>query len=711
MQIIQGIREKGAAVVIGVIALSLIGFILMDAKQGNSSSLFGGSSSNSVAKVNGSNISQEEFLDKVNIQEDQEKQQNQQPLTATRQNQIKDQIWNQLVALKVFYAEADKLGIKCTGKELDAVFFSTDQMNPFLQGQGFMDKTTGQLDVNAVAAKIRELKKTKNPEEKKFFENSIETIKQGSIVNKYNGLLSAGAYYPTWMQEQDSADNKTFASISYVAIPYAVVPDSTITVSDKEIEEYVSKHKKQFKQEEGRTISYLTFSQLPSAADSAGVKAELERIKPQFTTDTNNAAFVAKNGSVNIFQDEFFPKSKIPTVAADTVAKQAIGAVYGPYVDGKNYSLAKVVATKAMPDSIKARHILIPVKDAQGQPTDPAVAKNMADSILKMIKGGQRFDSLAKKYGTDATKDKGGDLGTFGYGAMVPEFNSFCFTKPVGTIEVVQTNFGYHVVEITGQKNMSTAYKVALMSKEIVPSEATIAKANQDALKLSAFKSVKELDDYIAKNGLSKVSMPTLIKETDYQVGMLQDARQVVRWAYENKEGSISEPFSIGDQYVVAIVDRVYKEGTQDAKAARPMAERAIRNKKIAEGIIKKIGANPTLETAAAAYGKQVMVAGADSTLTFSSSMVNGLGVEPRVVGASFNKENQTKVSAPIEGGTGVYYIKVNSIGTKTADTPEQKEQAIKGALTGMRSQVTANWYEGLKNQATIKDKRAGLGY
>jgi peptidyl-prolyl cis-trans isomerase D len=335
----------------------------------------------------------------------------------------------------------------------------------------------------------------------------------------------------------------------------------------------------------------------------------------------------------------------------------------------------------------------------------------MADSILKMIKSGQRFDSLAKKYGTDATKDKGGDLGTFGYGAMVPEFNSFCFTKPVGTLDVIQTQFGYHVVEITGQKNMSTAYKVAIMSKEIVASEATVAKANQEALKLSAFKSIKELDEYIAKSGLSKVTLPTLIKETDNQVGMLQDARQLVRWLYENREGAISEPFSIGDQYVVATVDKIYKEGTQDAKTARPMAERAIRNKKIAEMIIKKVGSNATLESAAAAYNLQVMTAGADSTLTFSSSMVNGLGVEPRVVGASFNKENQTKVSAPIYGGTGVYYIKVNSIGSKPADTPAQKELAIKGALSGMRSQVTANWYEGLKSQATIKDKRAELGY
>jgi peptidyl-prolyl cis-trans isomerase D len=201
--------------------------------------------------------------------------------------------------------------------------------------------------------------------------------------------------------------------------------------------------------------------------------------------------------------------------------------------------------------------------------------------------------------------------------------------------------------------------------------------------------------------------LPNLIKENDYQVGQFQDARGLVKWAFEAKKGEVSgEPFNINNQFVVAVLDKVFEKGLQDAATARPGCEAMIRKTKKAEMIIKKIGANPTLESASATYNKPVQIAGADSTLTFSSQMINGVGIESKVIGAAFNKAYQTKVSPPIEGTTGVFIIKVNGVQPKNPETPEVIAQQKNSKISALRS-LTNSWFEGLKKQADINDKRS----
>jgi peptidyl-prolyl cis-trans isomerase D len=710
MQIIQTIRDKGAAVVIAVIALSLIGFLLMDAKSGNKGGAgFFNSLSSSVGKVNGAAIEKTEFEKKYNYAFEMAKQQSQQSGRNPDAAQVREQVWNQLVAERVFYAEANKLGIDFTSKELSAVLSSNDQSNPLLQDKSMVDPATGSLDLTKVSQALIDIKKAKGERRELIDAQLLEPQKLSSISSKYFALLNASAYYPGWMQEKEKAENKNFANISFVAVPYSVISDSTVKVSDEEISGYVQKHKNEFKQEAGRLISYVAFSQLPNAEDSAKTKEIVGSLKDAFTAETNTNAFIARNTSTIEFDSSYLPKSKITSSAIDTITKQAFGTVYGPYVDGGNYVLAKLLGSKTLPDSVKARHILIATVNPQtGQPIiEDSIAKKQADSIFNAIKAGASFASLAAQFSSDGSKDKGGDLGTFGYGAMVPEFNNFCFNKAVGAKDVVKTQFGYHIIEIMSQKGTSPAYKIAFMAKEILPSEATISNANLSATKLSGEKGGKEFEAYVTKNGLQKTSWPVPIKENDYQLGQLQDARQLIRWVFDANEGAVSEPFNIGDQFIVATVDKIQSEGTQDAKTARPQVEGVIRNQKKAETIIKKMGTNPTLELAAAAYGNQVQTAGADSTLTFNSQIIANVGAEPKVIGASFNKENQTKASVPIEGNAGVYVIKVNTIAAKATVGSGVDAQQKAQQTTAQRNQAGAGWFEGLKNQATIKDSRS----
>ena len=709
MQIIQTIRDKGAAIVIGVIALSLIGFLLMDAKQGGTS-VFNSLNSH-VGKVNGTSIDKADFEKRYNTAYNAAKQQEAQTQQPADAQQIREQVWNQMVAENVFYAEADKLGIAFTSKELSAMLYSNDQSNPLLQDQSMIDPATGRLDPAKVAQAIATIKKAKGEQLEAINAQVGEPQRLPSVSGKYFALLTASAYYPSWMQAKDSTEAKNFATISYAYIPYGEISDSlaTVKVSDAEIDTYTGAHKKQFKQEAGRMISYVTFSQYPNSADSAGTKELVSGLKQPFAIETNEQAFIARNTSIIAYDSNYFPKSQIPSSAIDSILKLPVGTVYGPYIDNGSYVLAKYLSTKNWADSLRASHILLPVDDPKtGQPIMPdSTQSRIADSILTAIKGGANFANLAKQYGTDATRDKGGDLGYFGYSApMVEEFNRALFGKPVGTKTVIRTRFGYHVIEITGGKGTLPVYKIAFMAKEILATEATISSANLNATKLSGQKGGKDFETYITKNGLQKISWPTVVKENDFRLGQLSDARTLIRWAFDAKKGDVSEVFNMNDQFVVATVEKVLSEGTQDAATARQTTEGIIRNKKKADIIIKKLGTAPTVEAAAAAYNKQVQIAGADSSITFGARIIPNIGEEAKIIGAAFNAANQTKQSAPIAGATGVFVIKVNAISAKPADTPETAAQQKSQRAAAIKSQVAAGWFEGLKNQATIEDNR-----
>lgn len=703
MQIIQKIRDKGAAIVIIVIALSLIGFILMDANLGLRRNA--GGQRGTLGKVNGKKIDAGEFDDKVKMIEEQYGGR----VSGAQTNMLRQNAWDQIVFEKVAETEYEKLGITFSPKELTSIMFSDDA--PSSLKQAFTDKETGQYDLNKVQQWWSNAKKSKGEQKEMIEKQVVEPIQQQALYNKYSGLIAASAYYPSWMKEKEANEAKTFATISYVAVPYNVISDSTVKVTDEDIVNYISKRKARYQQEGGRQIAYVGFSSNPSGADTAATLQAATELKTAFAADSTPQIFLAKNGSSRNYADAYETKSKLPAAQRDTLASLRINDVFGPYLDGKDFVLAKMIKIRMLGDSVKCRHILIATTDREsGQALlADSVAKNRADSIERAIKGGASFDALEATYSSDkvAHKDKG--VMTFDISsvqnpqAFAPEFAEFLLNEKGETRKVVKTNFGWHYIELLGFLNPAPAYKIAYMAKDIAPSDETIRKATNDAGKLSAdARNLKAFDDYVAKNKLQKMESPAPVKENDYNVGNLQDARQLVRWAFEAKEGDVSEPFNIGDQFVVGVVTKVVPEGLPDARTARPQVEALVRNSKKAAQIKTKLTATPTLESAAAAYPNlQVSAAGADSSLTFSSSIINGIGNEPKVIGASFNKAYQTKVSEPIEGMNGVYVIKVNSLGTKTVETP------MVDKTKAMAQQMSYGWFEALKKLADIKDERS----
>lgn len=704
MQIIQTIRDKGAVIVIVVISLSLIGFILMDSSQNGG--IFNPMST-TVGKVNGEEIDLNNFNKKVRFAEMMEQQRTGQAVSGPRTYQIREETFNQIIAENIFTSESDKLGIDLTSKELNYILTSNDPMNPLLQEQALRDPATGKLNLEEANKVIQNIKKSKDDQREGINMQLINPLKLSSRVNKYTAMLNASAYYPTWMKKRDTDFSTQFAQIDYVTIPFYEIPDSTIKVTDADINAYVQKNKELFKQEKGKMVSYITFSQLPNLEDSVRTSSLLAEITNDFAADTNATLFVAKNTSVIEFQDTYKPKASFGTAYIDTIINTPAGVVYGPYAERNNYVIAKVIGSKMLPDSVRAKHILIPTHDRQTGEVirEESVAKNLADSLLAAINHGSDFTALAAQFSSDGSANNGGDLGTYGFGAMVPEFNDYTFNNPVGSRGVVRTQFGYHVIEVTNQKNFSPAYKIAFVAKEIMSGDATINAASLSATKASAKQGAKTLAEYAEKNNLRLVENPTLVQENDFTIGSIQEARSIVQWVNDAEIGAVSEPFNIGNEFIVVTVDKAFKEGTQDAESARDGAEPMILKEKKTEMIVKKLGANPTLESAATAYNKSIQSAGQDSLLTMSAQVVTGLGVEPKLVGASFNKANQTAVSAPFAGTSGVYVMKVKSIGTKP-NAEANQEMMAENKINFLKS-ANNSWYESLRKLAKITDERS----
>ena len=696
MSIIQNIREKGTWIIFGIIALALIAFILQDGIGRNNRN----SNISTIATVNGDPIDKLSFDEKVDLQVQNYASQ------GVKREQMIGYLWNQEVDRLLFESEAEKLGINVGTKELSDVLFGNE--SPFKQE--FTDKATGEFKVNDAKNALAKIKKGKTKEElqqkaqvEKFY---IAPAVENRIRNKYQALVVKGVQMPKWLAEKQFADVNNIASVNFVNVPYATISDSTIKVSNDDIAAYLKENQAAYQVEEAsRSIGYVGFSASPTAADSLSAKNEINALKDAFKTAPDAAAYLNKVGTEIPYYNSYISKKILQIPAKDSVLNMGIGNVYGPYVDGKNYTIAKLLGTKQWPDSTGVRHILVATMNPQNgqQVRDDSSAKKLIDSISAAIKGGANFAALCEKYSDDgASKAKAGDLGMFAQAQMVPAFNDYAFDNTVGTKGVIKTDFGYHYVEILKQTPRGPAYKIAYLSKAILPSNETINNASTAAAQFaSSSKDVKSFNENAVKIG-KQVLPATGIKVNDFEIQGLGDARQTVRWVFDKKVNAVSEPFEINDTYFVAVVTAEEKEGLASVEAARPQVEGIIRDQKKAEKIKPSLKGS-SLETIA--NNNKVMVQRADS-LSFTYSMIPGLGNEPKFVGAAFNKALVNKVSEPIAGNTGVFIVSVNNVSAKQAqqDLSTFKEDNLNRTRSNLFRSNTS-----LKKIAKIVDNRAKL--
>src|SRR5688572_14567985 len=466
MSVIQKIQDKYAKLMAVIIAVALLTFVVMLAFE-NGGTLFQGGPSTTVGVVNGKKIDALSF-EKAIEQSEARLQQQGYPASMARQQAI-ETAWGQEKDRIVMSSEFDKLGMRIEKKEMGDILYGENA--PQDLKQQFTDPQTGVYNAQLAKQQIDQMLKSKQtpPEQKEQFNNYINQLEFMRMNEKYNSLLSNSSNFPKWLIEKQNADNSQMASISLVREFYTSIPDSAVKISDKEIEEYISKHKEEFKQEETRSIAYATFSALPTAADTAAMRERIQGLKAELDSTKDLQQFLESQG-VRTYYNSYINGKNIQIAAKDSIFKIPVGSVYGPYIDGGSFSLAKLVGVRTQPDTVNVRHILVATtqrdpQSGQSMPIrDTASAKKLIDSIQTAIHNGSNFDTLVAKLSDDpGSKEKGGVYENITAGGMVPEFNDFIFGNSTGTKGVVKTDYGYHYIEILSQKGGSAAYKIAYL--------------------------------------------------------------------------------------------------------------------------------------------------------------------------------------------------------------------------------------------------------
>lgn len=715
MSIIQKIREKYAKWAVVAIALALVGFILTDylSTQGKTSS----AGETVLGKINGVEVDFISFETKVKAQEEQMAAQGQEVGESGRQG-ILEGIWDQEIGQVIMNEEFDKLSLEIGKKEINDILFGA---NPPQDLKQRFSNEQGQYDAASAQSAINQMKKSTKKGEKEQLNNYIISLEQNRKMEKYNALLINSIYQPKWRIEKQNTENSLVAKISYVSYPYAKIADSTIKIYDEEINDYVEKNKDQYKQEESRSIAYVMFNAAPTTTDSGAINNQLSALKKEFLVSSDVTSFVARYGSAQQFYDGYNGKSQILVPNKDNILALAKNDVYGPYLDQESFVLAKLIDSKNLPDSVKARHILIQTTNPQqGQKLlEDSTAKKRIDSIALAINGGASFDALAKKFSDDkGSGELGGLLSNpqnpqtnyFNIGQMVKEFNDFCFEGKAGEKQIVKTAFGYHLVEILDQKSFQPHFKVAYFSKKIVASDETHRLASSAATRFASdSRNQKTFEENFEKTlsaqGIQKFFSAN-IKPNDYLiegVNAYGASRQLVREIYKAEKGDVLQPQLIGDKYIVAIVTETYEEGAQGATMARVGVEPLLRNKKKAEQIIKNAGSLSGIEVAATKFEDSIKTV---EEIKFSGN--SALGFEPKLVGAIFNTQNSGKfIGEAISGIAGVYVVSVISVSTIPNAVANIEEQ--RSAYQQQAKQMAGYYNQPiqiLKKKAKIVDNR-----
>jgi len=690
MSIIQNIRERGTWIIFGIIAIALIAFILQDGIGRNKSN----GNITTIATVNGEAIDKLSFDEKVDLQVQNYASQ------GVKREQVIGYQFNQEVDALLYKQEIAKLGLTVGNKEISDVLFGSE--SPFKNE--FTDKTTGEFKVNDAKNALAQLKKSKNADQIKQLEKFyIEPSIENRVRNKYQSLLIKGIQLPKWLADKSIAEANSIANISYVGVSYNTVSDSAVKVTNDDIASYIKEHAAAYQNEEtSRSISYVGFNAAPSTADSVAILNQLIALKDEFKSTTNEASFLNKAGTDIPYYNSYVSKKTLQIPNKDSVLGVGVGNTFGPYIDGKNFTIAKVVGVKSWPDSASVRHILIATVNPQNgqQIRDDSTAKKLIDSIKNAIAGGANFESMVEKYSDDGgSKATGGKYEMFPQAQMMPSFNDYSFDNPVGSKGVVKTEFGYHYIEVLKQTPRGPAYKIAYLSKAVLPSNETLNAAATAAAQFASTSKDPKSFTANAVKAKTEVFPAANIKANDNEIPGIGESRQLVRWIFENDINDVSEPFEVGDHYIVALISAEEKKGLMSVEAAKPTVENIIKDQKKAE-IIKKTFKGTSLDTYAASA--KVSVATADS-INFNYSMVPGLGNEPKIVGAAFNKSLLNKVSEPFAGNSGVFVISVNNIG---ATQSQQDPNLFKDELLNRTRSIFFRSSVGLRKAAKIVDNR-----
>ncbi len=698
MALIGKIREK-TGWTIGIIAVGLILFIV-GGDILSPSSILRGNNERNVAIINGEKIAPARFDAEMNELRYNYYINTTKTPTAAEDAQFMPQAWNSLIFKTAFQKEFDALGL-VVGDEEKIDMVQGRNIHPAIF-QSFRNPETGQFDKSYVQRYLQNVPKMDQKQQASWF-NFEKQLGPDRLRMKYEALIKKTVYVTTAEAQRDYMAQNSKAEAKYCFIPFSAIPDNEIQLTETSIDEYLDKNKSKFSTDASANIEYVAFPIIASALDTANFFKDYNDIKAEFKTSTDDSLFAAMNADNPAIPAWMNPGELPPALSKASVLRK--DSIYGPIKDGQTYRMFKISSVKDdTAFAARASHILFRWDSESAE--DKAKAMDKCKEVLAKIKKGESFEAMAAQYGTDGTAQQGGDLGWFGQGRMVKEFEKevFAATKK-GLIDYpVATQFGYHILKVTETKT-NKKYFVAQLDKAITAGSETLDSVSAKAETLiSQSKDAEGFDAYIKQNPLIQKMSAANILTTATNVNNLSNPKELIRWVFtEAKEGNLSSVFEINDNFVVAILKNKYEKGTINKEAVKYQVSYFAANELKAAKIIEKIGAdNTNLEDAAKKIGATAQLNSA-TDLSLATGTLGAAGFEAEAVAAALGLKPSTS-SKPIIGNGGVILVQTTSVtkATETKDVSMYKNNLL-------NSNISKNEYfinEAIREKAQIEDFR-----
>jgi len=724
MSVLERLRKR-SGLLVAIVGVALLAFVLTGLFE-RGSSVFGGSS-RAVGEIGGKSIDYNVFNQKVQEALENQKRNGQKTsLTAEETDQTIQQVWNQTINEEVMDKEYAKLGIGISDEELYDLMVEhphsalvrnlSDQQGKV--SQMFADPKTGQVSPE----KIKEFTKKMTDEQEGQWTKLEEYIKQVRTVEKYNNLIKKGIYMPSAFAKRDYIAQNSNATIKYVIKNYKLVVDSTIKVNDGDLDKYYKAHQNEFKQEASRKLEYVTFDIAPTPEDFDDAKKALQRVADEFKTKktTEDSAFVISESETRNFDVTFHTKGTLSPMIDTTMFRAEVGAVVGPYLENGMFKISKLEASKMSADSAHVRHILVAYKGSGASQTVTRTkeqAKKMADSLVVLLKKKADFKDFVAKFSDDGGKSSAADPknpkkfimgkdGDYGWvnakSGFVDPFKNAGLDGKKGDLVVVESQFGYHIMEVLDTKGKQPKVQVSTIESKVEPSNKTMQAV---FVKASEFAGKNTTNDLFQKSVLEQKLNKRIadnIKENDKTIAGLESPRALVRWAYESKKGMVSEPQEYGDKFVVAALTEVREKGIAPMEQVKDdLTAKVIKEKKAEQFTTEITAAMAGGATIDAIAAKLKIAVEQAPTVNFNTTAIPGSANEPVVTGTVAAMKGKS-MSKPLVGKEGVIVVQVDA---KT-DAPAQKDYKAQQTqmVSQMSSRVDYEVYDALKKNANVEE-------
>ena len=651
MSIIGTLRNKMGKFLVFVIGFSIASFVLGDI-LGPNSTLFGGNDT-TIGTIKGEDI---DFTSFQSLYEEFSYNFSLNSGTSPSSNDVlllREQVWEKFIQDIAFQNEYDKLGVTVTSSEL-VEMVQGNNIHPVVR-QAFTSPETGIFDSEQVVFFLKNLS-NQSVEQQQFWSNFERNLIPLRLRDKYENLISKTNYVNKLESKREYINSNQSSSISYLYVPFYSISDSLVSVSDNELKSFLFNNKDDYKQEESRSLKYISFDVSPSIEDTLFVKEEMNDLKPLINQSSSDSIF----SSINSDDLDYYISLREDEIKNLFGSNPNIGDIIDPQILNNQYVLYKLSEIiKEEKFSARAKHILLKWDDQSLN--SKSEVRNEANRVLNLIRSGSDFDEMARMYSQDGSASNGGDLGWFTEGQMVDPFERAVFSKRSSGLinKVIETDFGFHIINVISTKS-DKIFKVSKIVKDIIPSDVT---RNNSYRQAEIFRSENNsMNDFLsAADNLGLKISTNRINKNDQTVGSLQNSRSLIMWAYGVGDlGEISNVIELDNTYVIGILSEIKEEGTSELEDVEFSIRRKIINNKKFDFVNDRLSEiEGSLDEIAVSYGANANVFTMDNLL-LSTSSLNNVGYSPNAIGVAFSMDEAERTK-PFATDDGVLILQLNS--------------------------------------------------